>query len=209
MQGAMEGWNKWSSSSATAGKGLTLPCYPPTKMTLPCKLLLARSVRSHAFVSLCPGPAWKTVVASPSRSCLRSWPRTVWTQNYTGFPEYVITAELHRFRFRLKNDCSFLLWLLWALHGSTDFISHQSAFLISFLRRYIPCCGPAFRVSPISIHKQPWPPPSVEVTISTQSRWSERTLVCSSAARGEVTGWGHWVSGGRVRVSSTFTATSS
>ena len=41
--------------------------------------------------------------------------------------------------------------------GSTDFISHQSTFLISFLRKYIPCCGPASQVTPLSTHEQPWP----------------------------------------------------
>ena len=87
-------------------EGLALLCYPPAKTILPWKVLLASSVRNHGFASLCPGPACKAVVASPLRSCLRSWPQTVRTQNYTGFPKYVITAELHRVRFRLKKDCN-------------------------------------------------------------------------------------------------------
>ncbi|KAG5205778.1 hypothetical protein MJT46_008826 [Ovis ammon polii x Ovis aries] len=64
---------------------------------------------------------------------------------------------------------------------SGDSKSHripQLAFPISFLRKYIPCRGPASRVSPSSVHELPWPPisGSYHLRVVSMKREDERVL---------------------------------
>ena len=84
----------------------------------------------------------KNTVSSPLRTCLVSTLQTIMNSQSMGFPDYVITTELHRVRFCFKNVLSSSFWLFYVLvKEPTNFISPLIliSFQFSLKNHFVPC----------------------------------------------------------------------